>query len=599
MKLRNRVLLSIGIVWVTFIGIASLSSGFLEPALRTLPPPAVHYYYLVNFVLLGGGISLVLAAVLDRLVIRRLEKLNQDINEISEKNELSRRVDASGNDELSTVSGEINRMLGIIEASQGKLEQRVEERTEQLKTTNMHLEQEIQERKSIEKELIVHKEHLVRLAHYDSLTALPNRVLFNGTLNKAIAAAARHQRKLAILFIDIDRFKNINDAFGHATGDRLLREIAHRLSTVLRADDILARLGGDEFIILLNDVGSTSLVSSVAEKLIQTCSQPVKIDGREFFVTASVGICVYPDDGNSLEGLQKNADMAMYRAKRSGGGTFQYFTQEMNTEAHEHAQLETALRKAIRNNEFALHFQPKLDVKQGTITGAEALIRWESPELGFVSPARFIPLAENSGLIMAIGEWTLREACRIIRKWQDDGYPSIKIAVNLSSKQFRHQDVPKLVKDILEETKLDPCWLELEITETAVMDDVDTAINTMKEISALGITIAMDDFGTGYTSISYLKRFPVSILKVDQSFVKEVPDHPDDCAIVTGIIALAHSLNMKVVAEGVETVEQMQFLADNDCDIVQGYYLGRPLPAEKFSEMLRSEKMPETTVSST
>jgi len=554
-------------------------------------------YYLTSFAILAVAFSLLMIWLLRQLVVRRLEKLNRDVSEISETNSLSRRVDTSGNDELSTVSAEINHMLSLIEASQEKLEQRVEQRTEELKTTNVKLEQEITERKSVEKELIIHKEHLAHLAHYDSLTSLPNRVLFNGSLNKAIEHANRHNKKLAILFIDLDRFKNVNDAFGHPTGDRLLKEIAQRFTAALRTGDILSRFGGDEFIILLPNIQNQDQINPVAEKLIETCANPVWIDNRDFFITASIGICIYPDDGTSLEELQKNADMAMYRAKRSGGGVLQYFTSEMNTEAHEHAQLETALRKAIqKGDEFVLHYQPKLDVKQGTITGAEALIRWESPELGFISPAKFIPLAEESGLIMAIGEWTLREACRASHAWQKAGYPPIKVAVNLSPKQFRHQDVPKLVKGILAETGLDAKWLELEITETAVMDNVDTGINTMLEICNMGVSIAMDDFGTGYTSISYLKRFPVSVLKVDQSFIKELPQNRDDMAIVTGIIALAHSLSMKVVAEGVETAEQMQFLADNECDIVQGYYLSRPLPEGKFLMQLTSD---ETTVENT
>jgi len=555
-------------------------------------------YYLFAFIVLGVAFSILMMWLLRALIVRRLEKLNQDVAEISATNALSRRVDASGKDELSTVSAEINKMLTIIEATQGRLEQRVEERTQELKQTNIKLEEEIKERKSVEQELIIHKEHLIRLAHYDSLTGLPNRVQFNEMLNKAINHAQRNHKKLAILFIDLDRFKNINDAFGHTVGDQVLKEISKRFASILRGGDLLARLGGDEFIVLLQDITHAKLVSSTAEKLIQACAKPVVVNNHEFFFTTSIGICIFPDDGTSLEDLQSNADMAMYRAKRSGGGVFQYFTQEMNLEAHEHVKLEAALRKAITNQEFLLHYQPKLALVEGIMTGVEALIRWESPELGMISPAKFIPLAEETGLILQIGEWALREACRACKAWQDAGYRPISVAVNLSPKQFRHQDIAGLVRSVLDETKLNPQWLELEITETAVMDNVSMGTDKLKDIQSMGIKIAMDDFGTGYTSINYLKQFPISVLKIDQSFVKGIPQSKDDIAITSGVIALAHSLGMKVVAEGVENAEQLQFLADHECDMVQGYYLSRPLTEPKLVEQLRaeSEETTETTV---
>ncbi len=550
-------------------------------------------YFLISFVVLGIIFSLLMMGMLRLLIIRRLEKLNKDVAEIGSRNELSRRVDDTGHDELSTVSSEINRMLGVIEASQSKLEQRVEQRTEELKKTNVKLEQEIQERRTVEKELVIHKEHLVRLAHYDGLTSLPNRVYFNEMLNKAISRAGRNGSHLAILFVDLDRFKAINDAFGHSIGDKVLKEIASRFSAALRPDDILARLGGDEFIILLQDISEARQIENIAKKMIAACEKPTKVDSHEFYFTASIGICVYPEHGKTLEDLQRNADIAMYQAKRSGGGVCQFFTQAMNEAADEHAKLEAALRLAIKNNEFVLNYQPKLDVKEGIVKGVEALIRWESPTLGMVSPAKFIPLAEETGLILQIGEWTLWEACRANKAWQAAGYTPITVAVNLSPKQFRHQDIAEKVKTILAETGLEPRYLELEITETAVMDDVQEGINKLKDIRDMGVSIAMDDFGTGYTSISYLKRFPVSILKIDQSFIKGIPSSKDDEAITMGIIALAHSLKMKVVAEGVETAEQMQFLADHDCDIVQGYYLSRPLPDAKVREQF--VKLEKTT----
>lgn len=542
---------------------------------------AIHYY-LLAFVVLGVIFSLIMLWLLRVLVIKRLERLDQEVADIGAKNALSQRVHVSGSDELSSVSSQINAMMDIIEASHGQLEQRVEQRTQELKKTNIQLQQEINERKTVEKELIVHKEHLARLAHYDNLTSLPNRVFFNEILNKAISHANRHKKSLAVLFIDLDRFKNINDALGHPTGDLVLKEIAERFAKDLRTGDILARLGGDEFIILLNDITHPKFASPVAEKLLKACSQPVKVNTYEFFITASIGICIFPNDGASLEDLQKNADMAMYKAKRSGGGVFQYFTKEMNLEAHEHIRLEAALRKAITNNEFVLHYQPKLNLEDGKITGVEALIRWDNPELGVINPGEFVPLAEETGLIMQIGEWALREACRACKSWQEQEYEPIVVAVNLSPKQFRHQDLAQVVATVLEETGLEPHYLELEITETAIMDNVDVAINKLNDIKKMGVEISVDDFGTGYTSISYLKQFPVKVLKIDQSFIKGLPNNQDDIAIVSTLIALAHNLSMKVVAEGVETAEQLQFLADQNCDMIQGYFLSRPLPEKKI-----------------
>jgi diguanylate cyclase (GGDEF)-like protein len=557
---------------------------------------AIHYY-LISFVLLGILVSGLMLWLLRILIIKRLERLDKDVSEISENNELSRRVDETGRDELSSVSKRINYMMSIIEASQLKLEHRVHERTQELQKTNVQLQEEIAVRKTVEEELIVHKEHLVRLAHYDNLTSLPNRVFFNEMLNKALNHARRHQKTLALLFIDLDRFKNINDALGHPIGDLVLKEIATRFSTVLRAGDVLARLGGDEFILLLGDIDDPKFASPVAEKLLQLCAQPIKVGTYEFFLTTSIGICIFPGDGDSLEDLLKNADMAMYKAKRSGGGVFQYYTQEMDLAAHEHIKLEASLRKAIKNNEFVLYYQPKLNLSDGSMMGVEALIRWESPELGMVSPAKFIPLAEETGLIMQIGEWALREACRANKSWQKQGFKPISTAVNLSPKQFRHQDIAHLVKTILSETELDPDFLELEITETAVMDNVDAAINRLNDIQKMGVKITIDDFGTGYTSISYLKQFPVSVLKIDQSFIKGIPDNSNDLAITIAVIALAHSLNMKVVAEGVETPEQLQFLADHDCDMVQGYYLSRPLPEAKILLQLTKIDSPSVETS--
>ncbi|OGT37010.1 MAG: hypothetical protein A3F12_01050 [Gammaproteobacteria bacterium RIFCSPHIGHO2_12_FULL_38_14] len=549
-------------------------------------------YYLTAFVVLGILFSLFMLWLLRILIIKRLEKLDEEIADIGAKNAIKQRVAVSGTDELSSVSSEVNHMLDIIQASHEQLEQRVLERTQELQKTNIQLQQEITERKSVERELIIHKEHLVRLAHYDSLTTLPNRVFFNEILNKAINHAKRQQKLFAVLFVDLDRFKTINDALGHPTGDLVLKEIGNRFASILRNGDILARLGGDEFIILLNDINDAKFAAPVAEKILEITSQPVKVQTHEFFITASVGICIFPSDGESLEDLQKNADMAMYKAKRAGGGAYQYYTKEMDIAAHEHIKLEAALRKAIQNEEFVLHYQPQFSLKDGTIKRAEALIRWNHPKLGMISPAKFIPLAEETGLILPIGEWALREACRTNKKWQDEGYDPITVSVNISPKQFKHQDIAQIISNVLNETGLLPAYLEVEITETAVMDDIDIATARLNRINAMGVRISIDDFGTGYTSISYLKQFPFDVLKIDQHFIKGIPHSANDMAIISAVIALGHNLGLEVVAEGVETAEQMQYLSEHYCDLIQGYFISRPLPASKV--ILQFAKSGET-----
>lgn len=556
---------------------------------RMITPRAIYLtgtkainYYLTSFVVLGVLFSLLMLWLLRVLIIKRLERLDHEVAYISDKQAIKKRVDASGNDELTSVSTEINHMLDIIQASQEQLEQRVEERTEELQKTNVKLHGEITERKAVEKELNIHKEHLLRLAHYDNLTSLPNRVFFNEILNKSIGHSSRKNKELAILFIDLDRFKNINDALGHTFGDLVLKEMSARFSSILLPGDTLARLGGDEFIMLLNNVESTDYISSIAEKVLLAAKTPVKIEGHEFFISASVGISVFPGDGLSMEHLQKNADMAMYKSKHSGGGAYNYYSSDMDTAANEHIKMEAAMRRAIQNNEFVLYFQPQLSLVDGKVEHLEALIRWEDPEQGLISPGSFIPLAEETGLIMPIGEWALHEACRINKKWQDEGYDPVTIAVNISPKQFHHQDVAQIVKDALSTHNLDPKYLEVEITETAVMENVDDAIAKLTLIRDMGVHISVDDFGTGYTSINYLRQYPISVLKIDQTFIKGLPNNANDAAITSAVIALGHNLGLKIVAEGVETAEQLQYLAEHNCDLIQGYYFSRPLPEAKI-----------------
>lgn len=382
--------------------------------------------------------------------------------------------------------------------------------------------------------------------------------------------------------MDLDRFKNINDALGHTIGDQVLKQMAVRFSGLLRPSDVLARLGGDEFIILANPVENQNEIDAIADKILASASTPIRIEGHEFYIDASIGISRFPEDGKSMESLLKNADMAMYKSKHGGGGGATYYTQDMDATASEHMKMEAALRRAIQNKEFVLYFQPQLDLRDDATHRVEALIRWQDPNLGLISPAAFIPIAEETGLIMPIGEWAVNEACRIAKKWQNEGYNPISIAVNISPKQFKHQDVAQTVEDALKNSRLDPQYLEIEITETAVMDDVDEAIIKLKKIRDMGVKISMDDFGSGYTSINYLRQYPISILKIDQTFIKGLPSHPNDVAITTAVIALGHNLGMEIVAEGVETAEQMQFLAENGCDLIQGYFLSRPLPESKI-----------------
>lgn len=539
-------------------------------------------YYLVSFVILGILLMALLMWLLRVLIIKRLERLDKQIGFIGSENAIKQRVDAGGSDELTSVSKEINAMLDIIQASHEQLEHRVVERTEELQKTNVQLQDEIIERKSVERELTVHKEHLIRLAHYDSLTSLPNRVFFNEILNKVIAHSNDTKKSFAVLFVDLDRFKNINDALGHTIGDHVLKQMAVRFSGLLRPSDVLARLGGDEFIILANPVEDENEINTIANKILASAESPTHVEGHEFYISASIGISRFPEDGNSMELLLKNADMAMYKSKHTGGGVATYYTQDMDTTASEHMKMEAALRRAIQNNEFVLYFQPQLDLKDDTIHRVEALIRWKDPTLGLVSPGAFIPIAEETGLIMPIGEWALNEACYIAKKWQSEGYDPVSIAVNISPKQFKHQDVAQIIDNALKNSSLDAQYLEIEITETAVMDDVDEAIVKLEKICDMGVKISMDDFGSGYTSINYLRKYPISILKIDQTFIKGLPDNPNDIAITTAVIALGHNLGMEIVAEGVETAEQMQFLAENQCDLIQGYFLSRPLPENKI-----------------
>ncbi len=431
------------------------------------------------------------------------------------------------------------------------------------------------------------QERLTYLAHYDELTGLPNRTLFNENLEQILLESKRRQRLAAAMFLDLDRFKTINDTLGHEMGDTLLKAVAERLRQCVRRGDVIARLGGDEFTIALADVAQYEDVARVAQKMLDNFAYPFHIGGRDLFVTASIGIALYPQDHRGVDGLLKNADAAMYRAKELGRNNYQFFTQEMNVEASKRLTLETHLRRALERDEFLLHYQPQVDLESGAVVGVEALIRWQNRELGMVSPADFVPLAEETGLIVPIGEWVLRSACRQNKAWQDAGLPKLRISVNLSARQFRERNLIETVRRVLRETGLAPEFLELELTES-LLQHVDTAEVVLKELHALGVHISVDDFGTGYSSLNYLKRFPIDNLKIDRSFVRDVINDPDDAAITDAIITMAHTLGIHVVAEGVETREQLAFLHQHRCDLMQGYYFSKPLAADALVELLRS-----------
>jgi diguanylate cyclase (GGDEF)-like protein len=571
-KLITKTLSLIGLTWMVFLGLT--------------------YAHVVRdslyaYIALTVFFSLLTCWSIYWFVIKRIKMLNLLVTKINTSDTATQyryieHIEIDGNDEISSLAQKINIIIDSVQKTWQAVEQHNEQRLQDLQNSNRSLQRKIIERKAIEKKLASHREGLTQLAHYDNLTGLPNRIFFNEILNKSISHAKRHKRILAILIINLDSFSTINTTLGHIVGDQVLKEMAARFSNALRGEDILARLDGDEFIILLNDIGKPKFASTVASKLLNACALPLT-SNSQLSLTASIGICVYPNDGTSLETLLQNLNTALDAAKRAGGHDYQFYTKEMDIEAREYIQLDDALRKALLNNDLVLHYQPKLHIKRGNIMGVEALIRWPHPQYGFINPSKFISLAEETGLIMPIGEWALYEACKTNKQWQDDGYEHISVGVNLSPKQFYHPDIANVISKVLNDTGLNPSYLEVEITETTVMDNMDMAASILDKIKATGVKISIDHFGTGYTSISHLKQFPVSVVKIDSSFIKGIPNIPNDVAITNAFIALAHNLGLEVVAEGVETAEQVQHLSSQNCDMVQGYFLSHPLPAKKIT----------------
>ncbi len=428
------------------------------------------------------------------------------------------------------------------------------------------------------------------LAYHDALTGLPNRVLLEDRVRQGIGMAERSGTGLALVFLDLDNFKKINDSLGHAAGDALLKEVALRLKRCVRDTDTISRQGGDEFVILLHDLqGGVDSCTPVLGKIMETLQEPYNWEGNELSTSASIGISLFPEDGHDFETLRKNADMAMYRAKEAGRNTYRFFDEEMDDEAVEHLLMRSGLRRALERGEFELHYQPQIELRTGQVIGAEALLRWQHPEYGLVSPSRFIPVAEDSGLIVPIGEWVLREACRQAGAWQRAGLPPLVVAVNLSAVQFRRGSVEETVTRALAAAGLPPAQLELELTETILIQNVEQVLASVRRLKQLGVKLSIDDFGTGYSSLSYLKRFDIDKLKIDQSFIRDLASDPDDAAIVRAIIQMAHSLDLLAIAEGVETVDMLQQLKAFGCDEAQGYHFARPMPAPEFERYLASQ----------
>ncbi|PKO88179.1 MAG: sensor domain-containing diguanylate cyclase [Betaproteobacteria bacterium HGW-Betaproteobacteria-12] len=436
-------------------------------------------------------------------------------------------------------------------------------------------------------ELKATQERIRHLAHHDTLTNLANRFSLHEKLEQALAFCRRNHMQLALMLIDLDRFKTINDTLGHQAGDELLVEVARRLVGAVRDSDIVARLGGDEFVVALPGIGSPDDAAHLADKIAREISRPYLIAGQELRTTPSIGICLFPEDGGDISDLLKNADVAMYHAKAKGRGNYQFFTEDMNIATTRRMNLESDLRLALERNEFVLHYQPQLDLRSGTIVGVEALIRWQHPSRGLVPPGDFIPIAEDSGMIGAIGDWVLQEACRQLKRWQQKGIAHLRMSINLSTSQFLDKTLPARIHELLAEHRLNPGLLDLEVTESMSMASPDESISVMKTLSNSGLTLSIDDFGTGYSSLAYLKLLPINTLKIDRSFVKDIESDPNDADICDVTVLLAHKLGLEVVAEGVESDAQLKFLLSIGCEKVQGYLISKPLPADQAEDFIR------------
>lgn len=520
--------------------------------------------YLLIIVPVMGGVLFLANLVLSRLqkhITEPIASLATVSTRISDLGDYSMRARTSRLSDIGALSTAFNSML-----------ERIQHREAELKS-------EIAERKRVE-------EKLDRLAHFDNVTELNNRHFFNERLHAIVSRSEQSRERTGLMFIDLDNFKAVNDTLGHDTGDELLRLVSKRLSDTLRFGDVICRIGGDEFAIILENIPQASVASMVAEKCLASLAMPISTNGNEIYISASIGISIYPDDARDMHELLKYADTAMYYAKNGGKNAFRLFLPSMQGEAQKRFSMDTNLRRALERDEFRLHYQTQIDLGTSRIIGVEALIRWAHPDLGMISPAEFIPIAEETGLIVPIGEWVLREACNQMKQWHDEGMVHLRIAVNLSSRQLKEDNFVETVLKIVEETGINPKLLELELTESMLMDVESSVIDKLYALRSAGISLAIDDFGTGYSSMSYLKTFPINCIKIDRSFVSDLPQNLEDAAITKAIIAMAKALKMQVIAEGIENLEQGHFLRDNGCDMSQGYYYSKPAPAEHIRSML-------------
>ena len=459
-----------------------------------------------------------------------------------------------------------------------------------LQQANAHLVVATIEAHKLAEQIEAAKVQLDHLVHHDVLTGLPNRILLQDRLIQAMESACRQGRQLAVMFMDLDQFKHINDSLGHAIGDKLLQSVAQRLMGCVRHSDTISRQGGDEFVVLLPYIENPESAGVCAQKMLATLALPHRIDQHELHISVSIGISIYPDDGQDAETQIKNADIAMYQAKENGRNNYKFFEQDMNARAVQRQSVEVSLRRALERQEFVLHYQPKINLQSGAIVGVEALIRWQHPEQGLLLPAQFVSIAEDCGLILPIGRWVLREACLQARSWQQAGLPPIIVAVNISALEFRNKDFIENIRAVIEETGLEPRYLELELTESVLMQDAASTDSMLHALANFGVKLAIDDFGTGYSSLSYLKLFPINTLKIDQSFVNQMCSNLDDAAIVSAVTSMGKSLKLCVIAEGVESSEQSAFLLAQHCDEGQGYYFGCPMVAEALATLLQTGK---------
>ena len=505
--------------------------------------------------------------------------LREDAAHVREGTAKAREGEAHAREGAATSREQEIRAAGTVQATS-------EDQLLKLQQANAHLVVATIEAHKLAEQVATAKVELYHLAYHDVLTELPNRLLLQDRLSQAIELARRQDGQLAVMFLDLDRFKHINDSLGHAVGDQLLQAVARCLLGCVRHSDTVSRPGGDEFVLLLTHIERAEDAASAAQKILVALALPHVIDGHDLHITVSIGISIYPDDGADVATLMKCADTAMYHAKEDGRDNYAFFRPDMNARAVQRQAIEASLRRALERQEFVLHYQPKINLQSGALVGVEALIRWQHPQQGLLPPSQFVSIAEDCGLILPIGRWVLHEACRQARAWQQAGLASITVAVNTSALEFRAKDFLEDIRATLARTGLEPRYLELELTESVLMRDADATNAVLRALSDLGVKLAVDDFGTGYSSLSYLRQFPIDTLKIDRSFVSQMGSNPDDATIVTAVISLGQALNKRVIAEGVETREQFAFLLDQHCDEGQGFYFGLPLAAAQIATLL-------------